>query len=121
MAGDGPTASMKGKDMSEALAPQAPAFDVIGAIRSLSATYETFDQDAACARGWCLNQYGDGMIGIVSDDDSDVFADGGEAHEHVVISAVTSQDAAYRDLCAKAVVIEAASIAIRDAIPEEID
>jgi hypothetical protein len=107
--------------MTQTKVAAAQPLDVIGAIVALSQVYATFDQDAACARGWCLNQYGDGMIGIVKDDDSDVFAGADQAHEHVAISSVMSPDAGYRDLCAKALRIEAASIAIRDAIPEEID
>lgn len=102
-------------------APRAPSFDVVGAIFALSGVYATFDQDAACARGWCLNQYDDGMIGIVCDDDSDVFESAGQAHEHVAVSSLMSSDAGYRDLCAKALTIEAASIAICDAVPEDAD
>jgi len=105
-------------EMTDMKTASPAPLDLIGAIVALGNVYATFDQDAACARGWCLNQYGDGMIGIVRDDDSDVFVSAAQTQEHVAISAVLSPDAAYRDLCAKALTIEAASIAIRDAIPD---
>jgi hypothetical protein len=78
--------------------------------------FDEFDQNAAMAHGWCLNQYGDGMVGIVRDDDSDAFETSDQAHEHVALGAVISPDADYRHLCAQAVVIESASIAARDAL-----
>jgi len=102
-------------------ARRAPSFDVVAAGLGLYDVYTMFDQDAACARGWCLNEYGDGMIGIVRDDDSNAFEDAAHAHEHVTVSSVMSPDQAYRDLCAQALAIEAASIAIRDATAEDED
>jgi len=107
--------------MSDEQNRPVPSFDVMEAVFRLSDLYATFDQDAACARGWCLNQYGDGMIGIVRDDDMDTFAGANDARQHVAVSAVAANDLVYRDLCAKALVIEAASMAIRDATSDDED
>jgi hypothetical protein len=81
--------------------------------------FDLFDQNQAMRHGWCLNQYGDGMVGIVKDDDSDTFSSSDEAHQHVALSSVMSLDGDYRHLCAQAVVIETASIAARDLLAQD--
>lgn len=93
--------------------------DVMVAVTAIADAYSAFDQNAACARGWCLNEYGDGMIGIVKDDDGDVFANSDDARDHVALACIVDDQQAYRDLCRQAICIEAASIALRDAMEAE--
>ncbi len=107
--------------MSDAAVRARPAFDVFETITRIADLHASFDQNAACARGWCLVEYGDGMIGIDKDDDEPTFVDSNEARTHVVLQAAVDDDPAYRGLCAQAVVIEAASIALRDALASDDD
>lgn len=102
--------------MQDTATRAVPEFDVLKTIVRLADLYASFDQNAACLRGWCLVEYGDGMIGIDKDDDEPTFADASEARTHVVLEAAVGDDPVYRELCARAVVIETASIALRDAV-----